>query len=275
MKKLMPRVAAINDISSVGKCSLMIAVPILSSMEIEVVPLVTAVLSAHTGFENPVIADLGSFLPKMIEHIESLDVKFDCIFSGYLSSVSQMETVKEFMKKEKANGTLCLVDPVLGDEGVLYAGFNETSVEKMKELASVSDILTPNYTESCFLSDVKYGVTNENSLEKLVKKLYETLNLSKVVITGVPLENDKKCILVAENKENFKIIYCDYVKGFFCGTGDAFASVICGEMVKNKSLYEASKKAHEFVKYAIDDTYKMGGTWEQGIALEKFLDRLK
>ena len=274
MKKLMPRVAAINDISSVGKCSLMIAVPILSSMKIEVVPLVTAVLSAHTGFKNPVIADLGSYLPKMIEHIESLGVTFDCIFSGYLSSASQMETVKEFMLKEKKNGTLCLVDPVLGDEGELYSGFDKNSVDKMKELALVSDILTPNFTEACFLADMEYTTANENTLESLVKLLYDKLHLNKIVITGVPLENDKKCIAVAENREDIKLIYCDYVEGFFCGTGDAFASVVCGETVKGKSLYDASKTAHEFVKYAICDTYKMGGTWEQGIALEKFLDKL-
>ncbi len=266
-------VLAVNDLSSVGKCSLGVAIPILSAMQVEACPVVTTVLSAHTGFENPYIIDLTSHLDEMFCHIFSESDEYLYAYSGYLGSNLQMEIVKKHFAFLQQKGTKLLIDPVLGDNGVLYSAFDETSVKKMAELCKKADLITPNYTEACMLAGVPYGTTTADEAIALAKNLSSSLGVPAVVITGVPLKEDKKSIIIVENAEG-KEISCDYVKGEYCGTGDAFASVVCGALAKGESLDSAVRKAHLFVRNAIAETYRLGGVWQDGIMIEKFLDLL-
>ncbi len=267
-------VLAVNDLSSVGKCSLGVAIPILSAMQVEVCPVVTTVLSAHTGFEHPYIVDLTPHLDQMFEHIFSENEDYLYAYSGYLGSNLQMEIVKKHFSFLKEKGTKLLIDPVLGDNGVLYSAFDETSVRKMAELCTKADLITPNYTEACMLGGIPYGTTTIKEAIDLAQNLSSLLSVPAVVITGVPLETGQKSIILWENHTGTHIP-CDYVKGEYCGTGDAFASVVCGALAKGESLDRAVRNAHFFVKNAIAETYRLGGVWQDGIMIEKFLDLLK
>lgn len=266
------KVLAVNDLSSVGKCSLGVIIPILSAMKIEVCPVVTTILSAHTGFEHPYIVDLTPHLDQMFTHILSESSGFSFAYSGYLGSNQQMDIVKKYFVQLKQSGTKLLVDPVLGDNGKRYSAFDENSIEKMAELCHNADLITPNYTEACLLAKIPYRKIEAKEAIRLAGKLSATLSVPSIVITGVPVKNGKS-IIVWENGEGTEIP-CDYVKGEYCGTGDAFASVMCGCLVKEKNLCDAVSEAHRFVRNAIYETYRMGVSQKDGIMVEEFLNML-
>ena len=269
MKKLLKRIAAINDLSTFGKCSLTVVIPVLSAMGYEVCPIVTTYLSAHTGFPDPENFDLSHTTEAVTKHLEKLGVTFDAVFTGYIPTVSQMETVKHFMIKNKIEKKLIMVDPVLGDEGKLYTFFDNETVKKMRELCLYADVITPNYTEACFLANLPYKemLTKEN-VRTLIDKLNAFGMANKIVITSVPVE-DKICMVVSEFGE-LEIIECDYVKGEYCGAGDVFSSIILGKLLEGKTIRESALYAHEALVEIIKETYNMGGTKEQGLVYEKF-----
>lgn len=266
------KVLAVNDLSSVGKCSLGVIIPILSAMKIEVCPVVTTILSAHTGFDNPYIVDLTQHLDKMFAHILSESSGFSFAYSGYLGSNQQMDIVKKYFVQLKQSGTKLLVDPVLGDNGKRYSAFDENSIEKMAQLCLNADLITPNYTEACLLAEIPYQETEPKKAIRLAEKLSDMLSVPSIVITGVPMKTGKS-IIVWEDGQGIEIP-CDYVKGEYCGTGDAFASVVCGCLAKGKKLCDSVLEAHRFVRTAIYETYRLGGSWKDGIMVEEFLNML-
>ena len=157
----------------------------------------------------------------------------------------------------------------MGDEGKLYTFFDNSTVKKMRELCLYADLVTPNYTEACFLSNLPYKETiSKEDVRVLVDKLNSFGIANKLIITSVPVDN-KKCIVVSWYGE-IEIIECEYVKGEYCGAGDLFSSVVLGEMLNGKTVKEAAVNAHEILKEVISETYNMGGTWEQGLVFEKF-----
>ncbi|MDR1044142.1 MAG: pyridoxamine kinase, partial [Candidatus Adiutrix sp.] len=153
MKNPLPRIAAIHDICGYGRCSLTVVIPILSAMGFEVCPLPTAVLSTHTLFPNFVILDMTDELPKIINHWQELDLKFDAIYSGFLGSARQVDIVADFIRHFQGPETLVVVDPVMADHGRLYPTMPPEMVEEMKKLARISRIITPNLTEAAFMLD--------------------------------------------------------------------------------------------------------------------------
>ncbi len=273
MERNEKKVLAVNDLSSVGKCSLGVIIPILSAMKVEVYPVVTTVLSAHTGFDNPYIIDLTEHLDDIFTHIFAETEQFGFAYSGYLGSNHQMEIVKKHFARLKQKGAHVLVDPVLGDNGSLYSSFDANSVQAMAELCRNADIITPNYTEACFLAGIPYGDISSDGAREMAKQLSETLGVPSVVMTGIPLPEGKS-IFILENGKTTEFP-CDYVKGEYCGTGDAFSAVVCGCLARGEALLNAVKKAHRFVRNAIAETYRMGGTWKDGIMIEQFLDTLE
>lgn len=269
MKKLIKRIAAVNDLSTFGKCSLTVVIPTLSAMGYEVCPIVTGYLSAHTGFENPASFDLAHTTNDIISHLDKLGVEFDSVFTGYIPTTEQMEDIKQFVIKNKIKGNFILVDPVLGDEGKLYTFFDNKTVKKMRELCLYADLITPNYTEACFLANLPYkeSITEENA-RALIDRLNSFGIANKIIVTSAPV-NGKKCMIVSEFGE-IEIIECEYVKGEYCGAGDMFSSVVLGEMLGGKNVSEAAVSAHNVLAEIIKETYRMGGSWEQGLVFEKF-----
>ncbi|MBE7020066.1 MAG: pyridoxamine kinase [Ruminococcaceae bacterium] len=269
MKKLLKRIAAVNDLSTFGKCSLTVVIPVLSAMGYEVCPIVTSYLSAHTGFENPANFDLSHTTKDITSHLEKLGVDFDAVFTGYIPTVFQMEDIKQFMIKNKLLKKLIMVDPVLGDDGKLYTFFDNTTVKKMRELCLYADVITPNYTEACFLANLPYKemLTKEN-VRTLIDKLNAFGMANKIVITSVPVE-DKTCMVVSEFGE-LEIIECEYVEGIYCGAGDVFSSILLGKLLEGQNIMDSALYSHRALTEIIKETHALGGTWEQGLVYEKF-----
>jgi pyridoxine kinase len=193
MKK-QKRVAAIHDISGFGKCSLTVALPILSAAGIETSVIPTAVLSTHTGgFEGYTFRDLSSDLPAFAKHWKSLDLSFDCLYSGFLGSAKQIEIVSEIFGMFKTEDNLILVDPAMADNGRMYSTFAPSFAQGMAALCARADIIVPNVTEAVFLLGESYrpGPYEPAYIEGLLQRL-AALGPPRVVMTGVFFNEDRK-----------------------------------------------------------------------------------
>ncbi len=259
-----PRVVAVNDLSGFCRVSLTEAISILSAMGIEVCPLPTAVLSTHTyHFENYTFCDLTDEMPKILRHWRALDISFNGICTGYLGGPRQIEILSDFIKAEKKPGFVTVIDPVLGDndlseaETVYYDRMNELLCS-MKEFVRLADAITPNLTEACLLLGKKYPKrpVSESEITDILYALSE-LGPQKIAITSVMTDTNKMCTCVLDktlNKTAF--LDCGYVNRPFHGTGDIFAAVLTGGLLRGKSMIEASSLAVEFIKEAISETTK-------------------
>lgn len=269
------RVAAIHDISCFGKASLTTIMPILSVMGNEVCPMPTAILSTHTGgFGAPAFVDLSNFMEKTKEHWESLNLNFQCIYSGYLGNSNQVDFVIDFIETFKKNDTLIVVDPVMADNGKLYGGIDVKMIESMKKLIAFSDIITPNITEACFLlgKEYKNSFTDEEVREYAIE--LSNLGTKKVVITSVVDEYDKNYIsTIAYDKKRDKVIKIrnEKINASYPGTGDAFTSILVGSMMQNKSFEGSIRRACDFLQKAIKYSTEFDYPKNQGILLEKLL----
>lgn len=242
------RVLVINDLSCIGKCSLSVALPILSACGIPCDVLPTALLSTHTGgFEGYTFRDLTEDMNGILAHWKTLNIKFDCILSGYLCNEEQIETVlsvkREFLKE---NGVF-VVDPVMGDNGTLYDGFTPAFVEKMKTLCREADYILPNVTEACLLAGVPYPLDKERVKPALLK-LAELCPMP--IVTGVKDDNNISVYYTTDRGGVFSFTH-ENVPGFFCGAGDVFASAFVGCLARMKTESEAIYLASEFTAAAI------------------------
>ena len=277
MKPIISRVAAIHDISCFGRCSLTVIMPILSCMGIQVCPLPTAVLSTHLGgFGDAAFCDFTEHMPDFFQHWKREGITFDCIYSGFLASKQQIDVVCRFVEEFSQNTPLVLVDPVMGDEGKLYSTYTHQMQEQMKTLIRKADIITPNYTEACFLLGEPYQ-QNHCDTEEMKKWLIRLADLgpSMVVMTGIPV-NKEKIVNIGydHNKGSYWEVSNDYIPARYPGTGDVFASVLVGSLLKGDSLPVAMALAADFVGLAIKATFDAGTNPREGVLLEKVLPRL-
>ena len=273
------KIAAINDISCIGKCSLTVALPLLSSAGYETCPVPTAVLSTHTGdFSGYTFCDLTSQLNPIFNHWKTLDVSFDAVYSGYLGSFSQLEFSENFIDYYKKDAFV-LVDPVMGDHGVLYSGFDKEFAKGMTRLCKKADVIVPNITEACFLTDTPYvdGVQTEEYIEGLLHKLSEICGGS-VVLTGVSFEEGKIGAATFESEE-ITYIFSDKLDVSYHGTGDVFASTLLSAMLKGFSLQKSTRIAVDFVVECMKETSKTAGKKHYGVNFElcikEFLNKLE
>ncbi|MBP2625402.1 MAG: Phosphomethylpyrimidine kinase type [Firmicutes bacterium] len=274
MKPFVPRVAAVQDISCFGRCSLTVIMPILSCMGIQVCPLPTAVLSTHLGgFTDLAFCDFTVRMPDFFHHWKREGITFDCIYSGFLASEEQIEVVHHFIDEFSSNAPLILVDPVMGDEGKLYSTYTPKMQEQMKTLVGKADIITPNYTEACFLLGEPYqeNVCEMHTIKEWLMGLSD-LGPSIVVMTGIPFEKEKIFnIGYDRSKGAFWEISKDYIEARYPGTGDIFASVLVGGLLKGESLPTSMKRAADFVELAIKATVNAVTPTREGVLLESVL----
>jgi pyridoxine kinase len=250
-EKPIKRVAAIHDLSGFGKASLNVVIPILSSMKIQVCPVPTAILSTHTGgFENYTFLDLTDYMKEYINHWKTLDISFDAIYSGFLGSEKQIDIVSDFIDYfSKNNESLVVVDPVMGDDGVLYPTITADLVNQMRKLISKSEVITPNFTEACFLLGEHYReYVNLDILKKWLKALSKS-GPKIVIITSVPEKDSTRTGVVAYNSydDRYWKVTNRHIRALYPGTGDAFTSVIVGSLLNGDSLSIAIDKATQFV----------------------------
>lgn len=248
----MKKVVSIQDISCFGKCSLTVALPIISAMGIETAVIPTAVLSTHTGsgFENYTFRDLTGDIPSIAAHWKSMDLRFDGIYTGYLGSIEQVGIVSDFFDDFRSENNFIVVDPVLGDGGKLYAGFTTEFVAEMRKLCAKADYIIPNMTEVAFLLDIPYTEDyDENYVHDVLRKLSE-LGCRTPVLTGVCFGDGRQGAVAYDSATGgFYSSFGENVDQHFHGTGDIFSSVFTGAAALGKPLQKCLDIA---VGYTLD-----------------------
>ncbi|MCB8815498.1 pyridoxamine kinase [Desulfosporosinus shakirovi] len=271
------RVAAIHDISCVGRCSLTVALPILSAAGFDTSVLPTAILSTHTGgFEGFTYRDLTEDIKPISDHWQSLNLQFDALYSGFLGSFEQIDLVADLFDTFRSNDTLVMVDPVMADNGVLYSIYSPEMAKGMTKLCSKADIIVPNLTEAAFLLDEDYIGENysQEYIETTLEKL-SSLGSKMVVLSGVSFERDKLGA-AAFNSETGKISYAfnDKIDGYFHGTGDVFGSALLSALLNNFPLEEATQIAVDYTHMCISLTQKAELEKRYGVCFEKAIPYL-
>ena len=253
----MKRILTIQDISCFGKCSLTVALPLLSAMGIETVILPTAVLSTHTLFKGFTCKDLSDQLAPITDHWKQEGITFDSIYTGYLGTEEEIDTVIGIIEEFRNDHTLVFVDPAMGDNGKLYPAFNEHYAKKNADLCAVADITDPNITEAAFLTGLPYREQyTEDYIRELLTALAE-LGTKTPILTGVSLSEGKTGAMGydAERKEFFHY-QNDRIPAAYHGTGDIFSSVLAGAFVLGTDRTEALKTAADYTALTIAETLK-------------------
>ncbi len=253
----MKRLLTIQDISCLGKCSLTVALPLISAMGVETVILPTAVLSTHTMFKNFTVKDLSDQIVPIKDHWKSENVEFDAIYTGYLGTEEEIDTVKDIFKDFKTENNLIFVDPAMGDNGKLYPAFDEAYAKKNATLCAVADVIVPNITEACFMTNAEYKESYDEAYVKdLLQRLVE-LGSKTVILTGVSLSEGKTGIMGFDTVKNEYFSYQnDRVDAAYHGTGDVFSSVAVGALMNDLSFENALKVAADYTADTIRETLK-------------------
>lgn len=282
---MMKKVAVIQDMSSFGKCSLTAAMPVLSVMGVQAVPLPTAILTAQTGYSSFYCEDLTSKMDYFVDEWSKLGATFDGIHTGFVTGKEQIDNIFRFLNVFHSSKTKLLVDPVMGDLGEVYKMYTGELLDRMKALVKCADIITPNITECCLLTGLSYeklqSYQNDSdylqALEEAGHQLQQTTG-ANVIITGLnppPADANKRYVgnMYVDAERSFSSIR-EYNGESYSGTGDLFASVIMGGMMRGQDLVESMKLAETFLAASIEATSKEQIPREAGVNFEKFLRML-
>ena len=246
----------ILDISCIGKCSLTVALPIISACGVETAVIPTAVLSTHTAFDGFTFRDLTDEILPIAAHWKAQGMAVDAIYTGYLGSFRQLEIVSQFFDQFKTPENLILIDPAMADNGALYAGFTPEFVQEMAKLCGKADIIVPNLTEACYLLNIPYPGEDYTraDIQHILTELGK-LGCKQVVLTGVSLEPGRLGVMAYDTeKQTFFEYYNEKMPSSFHGTGDVFASVVVGAMMRGCPLEDALRLAVDFTLESIRKT---------------------
>ncbi len=265
------RILTVQDISCVGQCSLTVALPILSACGFETAILPTALLSNHTAveFNGFTFLDLTSEMEKIVKQWQKENIHFSSIYIGYLGNKKEVDIVKDIYDSILEPNGIKIVDPAMADNGKLYTGFDEEYVNKMKQLVFNSDIILPNISEACLLTDTPYKEQyDEEYIKDLVNKLHYN-GAKTVILTGVGYAKEYSGVVVSDN-DNFKYYQHAKINKQYHGTGDIYSSVFTGMYLSGKSLYEAATIAADFVVECIKNTIDDVDHW-YGVKFESII----
>lgn len=269
------RVLAIHDISCFGRCSLTVALPIISAVGAECTVIPTAVLSTHTGgFTGYTYRDLTEDIVPIVDHWKTLDLKFDAIYTGFLGSFEQIGIVSDTFDRLRNDNTLIVVDPVMADGGKLYPIFDKEFPKEMRKLCAKADVIMPNVTEATLMlgEEYKEGPYSPEYVEGLLRRLAD-IGASKIVLTGISFD-EKKLGAATYDKSTGEISYyfCDRIPGYYHGTGDVFGSAVVASLITGRSLPDASRIAVDYTVGSIQRTFdaktdiRFGVNFEEGIS---------
>ena len=276
---MIKKAAVINDLSGFGKCSLTATIAVLSVMGVQPCPMPTAVLTNQTGYKNHYCIDLTDELCHYKEMWSLNNESFDGIYSGYIADKKQVDIIFDFINTFRKSNTVVLVDPVMGDNGRLYSAFSNETCKKVCSLARSADIITPNLTELCILTDTDFeGLNshceNDDFLERISEVAKNAFSHSeqKIVVTGIKKGN--YLYNGVFTKQDCSFVKAECHGGSFSGTGDIFASIVFASVVNGERLVSAVSKAVSFIEKATADTAKEPYDRNDGINFEKFLYQL-
>ena len=268
------KIALINDFTGFGRCSIAVALPVISTLKVQCCPLPTSIFSNHTGFKSFFFDDYTEKMIPYMKEWEKLGLEFSGISTGFLGSKEQIHIVISFLETFKTKENLVIVDPVRGDYGKTYATYTEEMCREMKRLVSYADILTPNVTEACILTDTPYQ-------EKFRLKDYERMagqllaqGPKKVVITGI-VQGGFIANYCCEEGNVTKVVRSHKVGTQRSGTGDIFAAIIAADAVNQVPFSESVKKASRFIKKCIERSMELEIPVTDGVCFEEVLHVLK
>lgn len=274
-----PRIAAIQDISGFGRCSVTVVLPVLAAMGSQCCPLPTAYLSAHTAFpasDKATFLDMTGQMAGTAAHWAELGVTFDAVYSGFVGSAGQFALIEDFYRQFRTEHTLVLVDPVMGDHGKPYRTYTPDMCARMGQLAAQADVITPNLTEAALLLQEPYESvpTDEAGFRRWLERLSMEGKRS-VVLTGVSLEAQQigaGFFDRATGRTGFAMAHQEPAQ--FPGTGDLFASVLLGALLRGESLERAARRGAEFVRSCVAHTLALGTSPLEGVQFEPLLKEL-
>ncbi|MCI6005914.1 MAG: pyridoxamine kinase [Blautia sp.] len=269
------KIAVINDMSGFGRCSLAVAIPVISVMKIQCCPVPTSIFSNHTGFKSFFFEDYTDRMQPYIDEWKKLGLSFSGISTGFLGSKEQIQIVLRFLKDFGTEENVIVIDPVMGDYGKTYPTYTPEMCMEMKKLVSHADIITPNLTEACILTDTPYHEDKWRQAEiiELAQKLAER-GPGKIVITGIP-QGEFIANLCFEKDREPKFLRTHKVGTSRSGTGDVFAAIIAADAVNGVDFQTSVRKASRFVKKCIMKSIEMDLPLTDGVCFEELLGTLK
>ncbi len=266
------RILTVQDISCLGQCSLTVALPILSACGMETCIIPSAVLSNHTAFESFTFRDLSKEIPVICKKWQDLGIQFSALYTGYLGKAEQVEYIKEIKETCLLPGAPLIVDPAMADHGRLYTGFDAAYINAMEDLCKAADIILPNLTEACFLLGKAYREDfSEEEIERMVRELGAKFQC-KVILTGAVASSEQSGVAVLDGEELKFYLHQKHANSCH-GTGDVYASVFTGALMRGKELYEAACLAADFTADCIGYTAEDPDHW-YGVKFEPLIGNL-
>ena len=266
----MKRIVTVQDISCVGKCSLTVALPIISAMGIEAAIIPTAVLSTHTMFSGFTVKDLTDQIKPITDHWKNEGITFDAMYTGYLGSFEQIDLMKEMADSFVKEGALLFVDPAMADNGKLYPAFNEEFAKYMATLCAKADIIVPNITEACFLLGEEYKEKYDEAYVKMLLKKLTDLGAKIAILTGVSFEEGTTGVMGYDSVNNEYYHYTHKKqKRSYHGTGDIFSSTCLGGIVRGLSWKDAARIAADYTSESIRLTIEDPNGNDYGVNFEE------
>ena len=269
---------SIQDISCIGRCSLTVALPILSAAGIATAIVPTAILSTHTGgFKDYTFRDLTEDIMPIAKHWLTENIEFDAIYTGYLGSFEQIEIVKEFFRLFRKKNTLVYVDPAMADNGKLYYGFTPEFALKMGELCAQADVIVPNITEACFMLGEEYqqGPYTEEYIDRLLDRLAKKLGTPQIILTGVMYNKEKIGAAIYDTRTGKRgYASTHYLPHSVHGTGDVYASAALAGLMNGFDLQEAAQLAADYTVKSMEETLKTNSDLRYGVNFETTIPSL-
>lgn len=267
------KIAVINDFSGFGRCSVAVALPIISAMKVQCCPLPTAIFSNHTGFESYFWTDYTDHMADYAGEWKKLDLRFNGIATGFLGSIHQIDLVEEFLRQFDGDGTIVLVDPVMGDYGALYATYTPELARGMARLVQYATILTPNLTEACVLTGTEYHANPcEGELLAMCRQLHE-MGPEKIVISGLDFGGELGNFVYQAGQPH-QLLRSKKVGDYRSGTGDVFSAILSADAVNGVPFVRSVEKAAAFISHALARTIELDIPRTDGIAFEEVLGEL-
>ena len=268
----MKRVASIQDISCLGRCSLTAALPVLSAMAVECAVIPTAVLSTHTEFDGFISHDLTDHIYPVAQHWKSQGLHFDAFYTGYMASPQQAEQICAAYDLLREENTMFFVDPAMADHGKLYPTFDEDFPQSMAKVCRRADVLLPNLTEACLLTGTDYREDYDEAYIRTLLRRLTDLGPRRAVITGVSFTPSQLGAMSYDReKDQYFSYFNDKMNVHYSGTGDIFASTTVGGVMRGLSLEEAMTLAVDFTLHCLQITCANPDAPRYGVEFERAL----